>query len=67
MQLGVVVATEETKIVDCGLAALGPWDDVVGIGPERGDRVSTVPFLRPAPPNRTCGFRRIRLSTGSCR
>jgi hypothetical protein len=39
----------------------------VGIGPGRGAALSGGPFPRPAPPNRTCVFPRIRLSTGSCR
>lgn len=35
----------------------------VGVGSGRGFRVSLDPFPRPAPPNRTCDFHRIRLST----
>jgi hypothetical protein len=35
----------------------------VGIGSGRGGGLSTGPFPRPAPPNRTCAFPRIRLST----
>ena len=39
---------------------------VVGIGPGRRADLSVGWFPRPAPPNRTCDFHRIRLSTGPC-
>jgi len=39
-----------------------PWNSRVGPG-RRAD-VSIGRFPRSAPPNRTCGFHRIRLSTG---
>jgi hypothetical protein len=39
----------------------------VGIGPGRAVGLSPGAFPRPAPPNRTCAFPRIRLSTGPCR
>jgi hypothetical protein len=39
----------------------------VRIGPGRGVVLSKHPFPRPALPNRTCAFPRIRLSASSCR
>jgi hypothetical protein len=44
-----------------------PQAGLVGVGPGRGVTVSGGPFPRPAPPNRTCAFPRIRLSTSPCR
>jgi hypothetical protein len=40
---------------------------LVGVGPGRSVALSGGLFPRPAPPNRTCEFPRIRLSTGLCR
>jgi hypothetical protein len=39
---------------------------VVSVGPRRGVALASDPFPRPALPNRTCEFPRIRLSTSSC-
>src|SRR5207245_2250686 len=40
---------------------------IAGVGSGRGVRLSAGPSPRPAPPNRTCVFSRILLSTGACR
>jgi type I restriction enzyme M protein len=42
-------------------------DVMVGVGPGRSTDLSVGLFPRPAPPNRTCDFHRIRLSTSPCR
>src|SRR5438876_5758699 len=51
---------------DAGLLELALCP-TAGVGSGRGVRLSAGPSPRPAPPNRTCVFSRIRLSTGPCR
>ena len=55
----VMFLTQQEEVSEVGVAAIRP----VGVDMGRGAWISPGPFPHVAPPNRTCGFHRIRLST----
>jgi hypothetical protein len=59
VDLGVVVAAEETEVVDDGFAAVDPPDDVVDVAPFRGAATAvgdTVAVSDGDSPAQTCRY-----------